>query len=261
MWTAHRGTCGGLIMDKELEKIAMLIDADNYSQIDKIEPAILEISKYGKISLKRAYGNWGKDTLKHWGDVLRNLAIKPVQQLDYVAGKNATDIALTIDAMDCLYNSDYDGYAILSGDSDFTPLAIKLKKSGKFVIGIGNRNTNIAFVSACDIFVYLETFEENSINTKTVKNDNSKQDKLLKETATELDRLLKIASDTYQNDEGFVNIGAAGAYIGRVKPDFNIKEYGVKKLPEYLRKMPQLYEVRTVKGKGKVTIIEYKIKE
>lgn len=253
-------------MEKELEKIAMLIDADNYNQIDKIEPAILEISKYGKISLKRAYSNWGKDSLKKWGDVLRNQAIKPVQQLDYVSGKNATDIALVIDAMDFLYNSEYDGYAILSGDSDFTPLAIKLRESGKYVIGIGNKQTVNAFISACDDFIYLENLSGIEIDTSkdsTNISDSKSEKDISKKTKkiTELDKLLKIAYDTYQNDDGYVNIGSAGSYIKRVKPDFNIKSYGAKKLPEYLRKHPDLYEVYDSNGKGKLRIIEYKIKE
>ena len=140
-------------MENELGKIALLIDADNFIQINKIKPAILEISKYGKISLKRAYANWTKDQFSNWGDVLRNFAIKPIHQIDYVSGKNATDMALTIDAMDFLYNSDYDVFVIVSGDSDFTLLAIKLKESGKTVIGISAKgNTSEAFVSSCDNF-------------------------------------------------------------------------------------------------------------
>jgi len=252
-------------MDNVLEKIAMLIDADNFNQIEKIEPAILEISKYGKISLKRAYGNWGKDTLKNWSNVLRTLAIKPVQQLDYVAGKNASDIALTIDAMDFLYTSEYDGYAILSGDSDFTPLAIKLRESGKIVIGIGNKQTSEAFISACHTFVYLESLTDikdnsDNISDKSASSADTQSNTKKKDKYNELNNLLKIAYDTYQDDEGYVNIGSAGSYIKRVKPDFNIKEYGAKKLPEYLRKYPNLFEIRTRKGKGKVIIIEYKIK-
>lgn len=248
-------------MDYELEKIAMLIDADNYNQIEKIEPAILEISKYGKISLKRAYGNWGKDTLKKWGEVLRNLAIKPVQQLDYVAGKNATDIALTIDAMEFLHHSDYDGYAILSGDSDFTPLAIKLKESGKIVIGIGNNQTSKAFISACDTFVYLESLTESKDEINTKSETTLSSDKIeIQKKINDLNKLLKIAYDTFQNNDGYVNIGAAGSYIKRVTPDFNIKTYNVKKLSEYLCKYPELYEVRSRKGKGTATIIEYRLK-
>ena len=245
-------------MAENIERIALLIDSDN-TQIGKIESAILELSKYGKILVKRAYGKWTKDTLKNWEDTFRKLAIKPIQQIDYVKGKNATDMALTIDAMDFLYNSEYDIFALVSSDSDFTPLAIKLRESGKTVIGIGQEKTSEAFVSSCDNFLYLEKLREiSSIEnfTEEKKESASERGKL-----TELDKFLQLASDSYQNDEGFVNIGAAGAYIGRVKPDFDIQQYGVKKLPEYLRNNPNLYEIRIVKGKGTVKIIEYKIKE
>ncbi len=232
-------------MEDELEKIALLIDADNFSQIEKIEPAILEISKYGKISLKRAYGNWAKESLKRWTGVLRNLAIKPVQQIDYVKEKNATDIALTIDAMDFLYNSEYDGFVIVSGDSDYTPLAIKLKESGKIVIGIGNKgSTSEAFVSSCDTFIYAENLDNEKIEQT--------EDKDL-----ELQNLIKKAYDS-QNDEDYVDISIAGSYIKKVKPDFNIKEYGVKKLTDYFRKFPSLYELDTRISVNR-TIFVYKI--
>lgn len=252
-------------MKEYLEKIAMLIDADN-TQFRKIESVILEISKYGKILVKRAYGNWTKEVFKNWEDILRKLAIKPIQQIDYVKGKNATDMALAIDAMDFLYNSQYDGFAIVSSDSDFTPLAIKLREAGKTVIGIGNNNTSEAFVSSCDNFVYLENLTEEIIEPEekeSLPNENidSKKNEKKKDKFAELNNLLKIAYDTYQNDDGFVNVGAAGSYIGRVKPDFDIKQYDAKKLPEYIRKHSDIYEVRSFKGKGTVTVIEYKIKE
>ena len=181
-------------MEGELGKIALLIDADNFTQIEKIKPAILEISKYGKISLKRAYGNWGKETLKNWKDVLRNLAIKPIQQIDYVSGKNATDIALTIDAMDFLYNSEYDGFVIVSGDSDYTPLAIKLKESGKTVIGIGcKESTAEAFVSSCDNFIYTENLENENTKEKTDENNTEIS---IKDKNLELQDLIKKAYDS-----------------------------------------------------------------
>ena len=240
-------------MKDELEKIALLIDSDN-TQISKLESAILEISKYGKILVKRAYGNWSKETFKNWEEIIRKLAIKPVQQIDYVKGKNATDMALVIDAMDFLYNFEYDGFAIVSSDSDFTPLAIKLRESGKTVLGIGKKDSSEAFVSSCDTFIYLEELldesEDEKVNEETkIHNDN-----------IELDNLLKIAYETYQNDEDFVNVSIAGSYIKRVKPDFNIKKYGAKKLTEYLRKNTSMYEVKKHKSGNKM-IFDYKVKE
>lgn len=244
-------------MEGELGKIALLIDADNFTQIEKIKPAILEISKYGKISLKRAYGNWGKETLKNWKDVLRNLAIKPIQQIDYVSGKNATDIALTIDAMDFLYNSEYDGFVIVSGDSDYTPLAIKLKESGKTVIGIGcKESTAEAFVSSCDNFIYTENLENENTKEKTDENNTEIS---IKDKNLELQDLIKKAYDS-KNDEEYVNVSIAGSYIKRVKPDFDIKNYGVKKLTDYLKKYTNLYDVKNRKSGNKL-IFTYKVKE
>lgn len=244
-------------MEGELGKIALLIDADNFTQIEKIKPAILEISKYGKISLKRAYGNWGKETLKNWKDVLRNLAIKPIQQIDYVSGKNATDIALTIDAMDFLYNSEYDSFVIVSGDSDYTPLAIKLKESGKTVIGIGcKESTAEAFVSSCDNFIYTENLENENTKEKTDENNTEIS---IKDKNLELQDLIKKAYDS-KNDEEYVNVSIAGSYIKRVKPDFDIKNYGVKKLTDYLKKYTNLYDVKNRKSGNKL-IFTYKVKE
>ena len=216
-------------MKEDFERIALLIDADN-TQISKLESAILEISKYGKILVKRAYGNWTKDSFKNWEEIIRKLAIKPIQQIDYVKGKNATDMALVIDAMDFLYNSEYDGFAIVSSDSDFTPLAIKLKESGKTVIGIGKKATSEAFVASCDTFVYLEDLT----STKKSSDEKNSGEKSDKDTQySELDNLLKIVFETWQKDEGYVNDSAARAYIGRVKPDFNIKQNKKKNLPDY----------------------------
>ena len=244
-------------MEGELGKIALLIDADNFTQIEKIKPAILEISKYGKISLKRAYGNWGKETLKNWKDVLRNLAIKPIQQIDYVSGKNATDIALTIDAMDFLYNSEYDGFVIVSGDSDYTPLAIKLKESGKTVIGIGcKESTAEAFVSSCHNFIYTENLENENTKEKTDENNTEIS---IKDKNLELQDLIKKAYDS-KNDEEYVNVSIAGSYIKRVKPDFDIKNYGVKKLTDYLKKYTNLYDVKNRKSGNKL-IFTYRVKE
>ena len=234
-------------MTEEIQRIAMFIDADN-TQVGKIEAAILEISKYGKILVKRAYGNWTKTNLKSWEEIIRKLAIKQMQQPDYVKGKNATDMALTIDALDFLYNSDYDSFAIVSSDSDFTPLAIKLREAGKNVIGIGNKKTSEAFVSSCDNFVYLENLS------------GKEKEKEMEPVYWELDNLITIAYETYQNDDGYVNVWAAGSYIKRVKPDFDIKNYGAKKLTEYLKKYPGLYDVKEYRN-GSKTIFEYKVKD
>lgn len=238
--------------------IALLIDADN-TQEKKMKSVIMEISAYGRIVVKGAYGNWTKEVLKKWEDDFRNLAIKPIQQIDYVKGKNATDMALVIDALDFLYTSNYDTYAIVSSDSDFTPLAIKLRESGKFVIGVGKESASEAFKQSCDLYLCLEklNMDSDEVIEEVENNVNNKETEI-----DELDRLLQIAANSYQDDEtGYTNVSSAGTYIKRVKPDFDISKYGVKKLPEYIERKSDLYEMTKYKGKGTVNIIAYKLKE
>ena len=260
-------------MTEMQNNIAMLIDADN-AQLSKIEAIVLEVSKFGRIVVKRAYANWTKENLKNWDVELRNQAIKPVHQVDYIKGKNATDMALIIDAMDFLYNSDYYGYAIVSSDSDFTPLATKLREAGKFVIGIGRKDTSSAFVKTCDTFVYLEDLQDNTKDVVSIsdvvtleetkaKGNNKKGKSKETDAFLELDELLKIAAEieSYQDVDGFVNISSAGSYIKRVKPDFDIKKYGFSKLPKYLESKPKIYEVLRTKGKGTTMVCLYKLKQ
>ena len=139
----------------EFQKMVVLIDADN-TQLSKLEGILHEVSTYGRIVVKKAYGNWKKRLLAKWEDQIKRLAIKAEQQFDYVAGKNTTDIAIVIDAMDLLHTGMYDAFVLVSSDSDFTPLAVRLKESGIYVIGVGEKKTPEAFCSACDNFIYLE---------------------------------------------------------------------------------------------------------
>ena len=139
----------------DFQKMVVLIDADN-TQLSKLEAMLHEVSAYGRIVVKKAYGNWKKRVLAKWEDEIKRLAIKAEQQFDYVAGKNTSDIAIVIDAMDLLNTGMYDAFVIVSSDSDFTPLAVRLKESGIYVIGVGEKKTPEAFCSACDDFIYLE---------------------------------------------------------------------------------------------------------
>ena len=159
--------------------------------------------------------------------------------------------------MDFLYNSEYDGFVIVSGDSDYTPLAIKLKESGKTVIGIGcKESTAEAFVSSCDNFIYTENLENENTKEKTDENNTEIS---IKDKNLELQDLIKKAYDS-KNDEEYVNVSIAGSYIKRVKPDFDIKNYGVKKLTDYLKKYTNLYDVKNRKSGNKL-IFTYKVKE
>lgn len=160
------------------EKIVVLIDADN-AQASKIENVLLDASTYGRIVTKRAYANWTKSCLKPWENEVKRFAIGTIQQFDYVSGKNVTDMALTIDAMDLLYTGDYDCFVIVSSDSDFTTLAIKLHESGVYVIGYGNKSTVESFRNACDEFNYVEDLEENNNVDNSAEEPAGKQSEIV----------------------------------------------------------------------------------
>ena len=233
---------------ENLSKIAMLIDADN-TQLSKLESVIQEVSAHGRIVVKRAYGNWKKQMLSNWEDELKRLAILAVQQFDYVSGKNATDMALTIDAMKLLYTENYDGFVIVSSDSDFTPLAISLHESGLFVIGVGAKQTPEPFRNSCDEFIFLENIDvEDEEDDKDEKNDDLRA----------VHRLLKRAADKYQDDDGFVFAGTAGNFIKRAKPDFDIRNYGFDKLTKLLESYPKKYEIKRETGKGTPPVFYYR---
>lgn len=238
-----------------LKKIALLIDADN-TQLNKLEGVLREVSTYGRIVVKRAYGNWKKDILKNWENELKRLAIKAEQQFDYVSGKNASDIALVIDAVNLLHKDMYDAFVIVASDSDYTPLAINLHESGVYVIGVGEKKTPESFRNSCDEFLFLENLSDEKQAKSTDVEKSVQQTE--KTDIEEVHKLLEIASDKYQDDEGFVNVSAAGVYIKRVKPDFDVRSFGFTKLPKLIEAYPERYEMKKYRGKGKVFIIAYR---
>lgn len=255
-------------MDKEidLEKIAVLIDADN-SQLSKLKAILDEISTYGRIVVKKAYGDWKNPVLKNWEVVLKQLAIKPEQQFAYTKGKNATDIALVIDAMDLLATKIYDAFAVVCSDADYTPLVIRLRESGVYVFGAGEKKTPISFINACDNFIKTELLVDNE-KIETVPEAPKESgpvaaappEMVQTDDLNSIHRLLKIASDKYADDDGWVNVASAGQYIKRVRPDFEAQAYGFQKLPDLLKAFPEKYDVQKYKGKGKANIVAYKVK-
>ncbi len=258
---------------ENLQRIAMLIDADN-TQLSKLEAVQREISTRGRIVVKRAYGNWRKDALKNWENELKRLAIKAEQQFDYVSGKNATDMALVIDAVNMRYKDIYDAFVIVASDSDYTPLAINLHESGVYVIGVGEKKTPEAFRNSCDEFIFLENLEATGEKIKkkqnskaTVQKDWHYEDSYPDQDffdgdyddIDEIHYLLRIAYDKYQEDNGYANMSAAGQYIKRAKPDFDPKTYGYSKLSQMIEAYPYRYEVRKFKGQGS-NIVGYRCK-
>lgn len=248
---------------ENLQRIVMLIDADN-TQIGKLEDVIGEISTHGRIVVKRAYGNWRKDILKNWEKELKRLAIKAEQQFDYVNGKNATDMALVIDTMNLLHKGIYDCFVIVASDSDYTPLAINLHESGVYVIGVGEKKTPEAFRNSCDEFIFLENLgRANELKLPISKENDDEDEEYEPEEDYDIEKihnLLKIASDKYQDDEGFVNVSSAGQFIKRVRPDFDVRTFGYLKLPKLIEAFPDRYEIKKYQGKGTVLIIAYRCK-
>ena len=251
------------------DKIALLIDADN-TQLQKLDAIMTEISTRGRIVVKRAYGNWKKRNLNKWENELKRLGIKAEQQFDYVSGKNATDMALVIDAMDLLSSNAFDSFVLVSSDSDFTPLAIRLHESGANIVGIGVQTTPESFRNACDDFLFLENLTNDDAaepgestekaESKTVaKKDAEKKAPARKQKVPkDIHNLLKKAYDTYQDNDGYADVSAAGSYIKRAKPDFDTRTYGHSKLSGLLEAFPTRYEVIRTPGKNNSTYISYK---
>ena len=313
---------------QELQKIAVVIDADN-TQISKLEDVFHEISTRGRIVVKRAYGNWHKPTLKNWGEIIKRLAIKAEQQFDYVSGKNATDMALVIDTIELLYTNLYDAFVIVSSDSDYTPLAIKLREAEVYVMGVGEQKTPVAFRNACDEFLFLEncsssvegndahdvvnSFQsdaqdaasssqsdvqdaasssqsdaqdavsspqkekaevsispnnEKEESTKQLKEDVQKtgstpiassapaeENSEKKNDLNEIHALLEKAYDTFQDEDGWVNVAKVGLFLRRAKPDFDSRTYGFQKLSLFLKNFPEKYDVKIVGEKPNIIAV------
>ncbi len=250
-------------MDKSesLETIAVLIDADN-AQLSKLSLVLEELSTYGRIVVRRAYGNWNSRALKNWEEQLKKLAIKPEQQFAYTTGKNATDISLAISAMDLLHTNLYDAFALVSSDSDYTPLAIRLREAGIYVFGVGEEKTPMSFRNACDNFILTQNLGD-AEKPKPAPAGEAKATATPAKAEPKADiaaihNLLKTASERYSDAEGYVNIASAGGYLKRVMPDFDSKTYGFSKLTDLIKAFPAKYETKNYPGKGTVTIFAYR---
>lgn len=224
------------------QKLAVLIDADN-AQASVIQELLAEVSRYGTATIKRAYGDWTTTNLKSWKEVLHTMAIQPIQQFAYTSGKNATDSALIIDAMDVLHADAVDGFCLVSSDSDFTRLATRIREAGLVVYGFGQRKTPEPFVAACDKFVYTE-----------ILGSVPEESKPGQEPVAELPKLkpmLLNALNATVREDGWTTLSALGSQITRSNPSFDARNYGVSKLGELIRLQAAYLEVKEVKsGEG-----------
>jgi uncharacterized protein (TIGR00288 family) len=215
-------------MQQSESKIALLIDADN-APAAKIDAIVSEIAKYGTANVRRAYGNWKNPSLKSWEEALHEFAIRPVQQFDYTKGKNATDVALIIDAMDLLYAQSLDAFAVVSSDSDFTPLVMRILTNGLKVYGFGEKKTPLPFVYACSTFLYLENLGQ-AVDVETAKElEGVKQTTKELRQDPKLVNLLRLAISSTQEDDGWSHLGAIGSHISK-QASFDPRNYGYAKL-------------------------------
>jgi len=237
------------------KRFAVLIDADNIS--DKYVKLIFdEVSNDGVVTYKRIYGDWTKPNLASWKNILLDFSITPIQQYGYTTGKNSTDSAMIIDAMDILYTKNVEGFCLVTSDSDFTRLASRLRESGMFLIGMGEKKTPKPFISACNQFKYLdllaESLAEEGIVLKTpevsTNNNNKNSEAVFPDKAgivTEVKRIIEEISD----DDGWAFLGDIGNVINKRYPDFDTRNYGFKKLTPFLSQTKE-FEIESRNSKG-----------
>jgi uncharacterized LabA/DUF88 family protein len=240
-------------------RLAVLIDADN-ARASITEELLAEVAKYGTAHVKRAYGDWTAPNLRGWKDQLLAQSIQPIQQFAYTTGKNATDAAMVIDAMDLLYSGRFDGFCIVSSDSDFTRLAARLRESGMTVYGFGERKTPKPFVAACDKFVYIENLrfadEDATSDAPGVRPAKPKPATAAQLKAdTELVSLLRNAVEAASDDDGWAPLSSVGNIITNQRPDFDSRSYGYGKLSDLIT-ATSLFEVeRRIPGEGKQALM------
>lgn len=214
-------------MNKDLN-LAVLIDGDNIPS-KYIKEMMEEIAKYGIPSIKRIYGDWTKPHLSKWKNILLDHAIQPIQQYGYTQGKNATDSAMIIDAMDILYAGNTDGFCLVSSDSDFTRLATRLRESGQRVFGIGEQKTPEPFIVACDKFIYLEILHEEDEDSKKTKN-KKQQKKAVQKVTPKTVKLISQSIYDCADDDGWAFLGDVGSLINKKQPNFDPRNFGFYKL-------------------------------
>jgi uncharacterized LabA/DUF88 family protein len=223
-------------MDKA-DNLAVLIDADN-AQPSIVDGLLSEIANYGIASVKRIYGDWTAPGLKGWKEVLLEHSIQPMQQFAYTKGKNATDSAMIIDAMDLLYTDNFNGFCIVSSDSDFTKLASRIRESGLLVYGFGEKKTPSPFVSACDKFIYTEVLRASVDESAVIAKRSSSE---LKQDA-KLVSLLRNAVEASSDDSGWAHLAPVGSNIAKQSPEFDSRNYGYSKLGDLVT-ATQLFDI------------------
>lgn len=227
-------------------KLAVIIDADNVPS-ENVKAMMEEIAKYGVPTFKRIYGDWTKPNLARWKNVLLENAITPIQQYGYTTGKNSTDSAMIIDAMDILYTSKVDGFCIVSSDSDFTKLATRLRESGMKVFGFGEKKTPYPFIVACDKFIYLEILKSSSTADTAEKQKPKATKDTKQDTVQQIDkkivRLIATTVNDIADEDGWAFLGDVGNLLIKKKPDFDPRNYGFDKLTPLIKSLKSDFEI------------------
>jgi len=226
-------------------RMAMLIDGDN-AQASLMNKMIAEVGKYGSIIIRRIYGDWTTSNMGGWKDNLQTHAVQPIQQFRYTIGKNATDSAMIIDAMDILYSGEVEGFCLVSSDSDYTRLATRIREKGIFVMGMGKKSTPRAFVNACDVFVYTENLvSEESLAKRSKPSSRSKKTSTSSEPPTpDPIPLLRSAFDLAVQEDGWAFLGTLGHHLRQLDPGFDSRTYGFRQLSQLIRGYPKQVEVK-----------------
>ena len=246
-------------MAEKEKKIALLIDAEN-TQMSSVQAILSEISKNGHVIVKRAYGDWSSMALKNWKQTLNELAIQPVQQFSYTQGKNSSDSAMIIEAMDLLYSEKFNAFAIVSSDSDFTRLASRLKESQIFIYGVGERKTPVAFRNACDDFLYIDVLK--TLDAGGDSAAEAKVEPVAEKTGVpvrlnrqqlcmdaKLISILRNAAERCSNEDGWAPLSASGSLIKRQYPDFDSRNYGYEKLSSLIEET-SLFDLKRMQLEG-----------
>lgn len=241
-------------------KIAMLIDGDN-AQAVLLSQMLVEAGRHGQVTVRRIYGDWTTANMNSWKETLNFYAIQPIQQFRYTIGKNATDSAMIIDAMDILHSGFVDGFCLVSSDSDYTRLATRIRETGIFVMGIGEKKTPKPFVNACDVFVYTENLvtvkkavSQTSVPKSGTKKAREDKEEKEKEEADPMPLLTQAFEMAVQQD-GWAQLAAMGNALYQLDPGFDPRTYGHKQLSRMMNKLKDRFEMKTLEKDGSNTLL------
>ena len=241
------------------QKIAMLIDGDN-AQSSLLSQMLVETGRHGQVTLRRIYGDWTTSNMNSWKETLNYHAFQPIQQFRYTIGKNATDSAMIIDAMDIMHSRVVDGFCLVSSDSDYTRLATRIREAGIFVMGIGEKKTPKAFINACDVFVYTENLVAEKKATRAGATPKGRPDKKTDKEEADPMPVLTQAFEMAVQQDGWARLDAMGSALYQLDPGFDPRTYGHKQLSRMMYKLKDRFEMRAQEIDGS-TLFYVRMKE